>query len=381
MRFHVLGLPHTVSSPEYNACAFTQKVVKFCRMMKGRGHTLIHYGHADSVVDADEHVTVTTDEDLEIAYGNYDWKKNFFKHNAGDHAHTVFNERAGKEIAKRKQKNDFILAFWGYGVKGACDANQDLIVVEPGIGYPHSFSRFKVYESYAVMHALCGVNAVAMGIMDWYHTVIPNYFDPTEFTFEAEKDDYILALGRITSAKGVDIAIQATEKTGHKLIIAGQGDPSNVGLKEWPSHVECIGYADIETRRKLMSKAKAGFIASTYIEPFGGVQVEYHMSGTPVISSDWGAFTEVNPHGVTGYRGRTMGDFIWAINNIKNINPYTCAAWANANYSMSVIARKYEHYFQQVLDIYQGNGWYEPHSDLNLEGMYGTDYTCIMANK
>jgi glycosyltransferase involved in cell wall biosynthesis len=381
MRFHVLGVPHTVSSLEYNACAFTQKVVKFCKMMKGRGHTLIHYGHEDSVTDADEHVTVTTNEDLEKTYGNYDWRKNFFKHGAGDYAHEVFNKRAGEEIAKRKQKNDFILAFWGYGVKGACDTNSDLIVVEPGIGYPHSFARFKIFESYAVLHALCGVTAVERGIMDWYHTVIPNYFDPNDFKFESEKEDYILTLGRITSAKGVDIAVQAAEQTGHRLVVAGQGGPENINLEKWPSHVEYVGYADIETRKRLMSKAKAGFIASTYIEPFGGVQVEYLMSGTPVITSDWGAFTEVNLHGITGYRGRTMEDFVWAINNIKNIDPHICAKWALSNYSLEVIAKKYEHYFTQVLNIHTGRGWYENSPNLDISTMYGTNYNCIMDNK
>ena len=38
MRFHVLGICHTVSSKEYLSCAFTQKVVKFCSMMMKSTH-------------------------------------------------------------------------------------------------------------------------------------------------------------------------------------------------------------------------------------------------------------------------------------------------------------------------------------------------------
>ena len=44
-RIHILGLPHTKTTLDFTACAYTMKAWKFCKMMKGRGHTIFHYGH------------------------------------------------------------------------------------------------------------------------------------------------------------------------------------------------------------------------------------------------------------------------------------------------------------------------------------------------
>lgn len=366
MRFHVLGLPHTVTSKEFNACAYTQKVVKFCKMMKARGHTIIHYGHEDSDVICDEHVTVLTNRDFEISYGSHDWKNKFFKFNQQDHAYQTFFRNAIIEVGKRKQKHDFILPFWGSGVRTICDAHPDLITVEPGIGYAGGhWARWKIFESYAIYHAYCGLKNVGQCNQDWYEVVIPNYFDLEDFDYCDKKEDYFLYLGRVYNGKGVNIAIEATQIAGVKLVIAGQKEE---GYK-LPDHVEYIGYADVETRKRLMSKAKASFLASMYVEPFGGVQIENLLSGTPTITTDWGSFAENNLHGITGYRCRTMGDFVQAIKNIDKIKPINCRKWGE-NFSLENVAPMYEKYFQDVLDVHTGKGWYTQKDGKNLEALY-----------
>lgn len=361
MRFHILGLPHTVSSKEYNACAYTQKVVKFGKMMTARGHEVIHYGHEDSDLDCTEHVTVTTNDDLKQAYGDYDWRRNFYKFDLADHAYQTFFANAIREVGKRKQEHDFILPFWGAGVRPVCDAHPDLICVEPGIGYAGGhWARWKIFESYAIYHAYCGLASVGSCRQDWYEAVIPNYFDPDDFDFNADKKEFFLFLGRVYSGKGIEIAIQATEATGQNLVIAGQ-NPDNM---KFPPHVEFIGYADVEKRRRYMSEAKGAFVASQYLEPFGGVQIEMLMSGTPTITTDWGSFAENNIHGVTGYRCRTFDQFCWATENINQIDPKNCRSWAE-NFTLDRVAPMYEEYFQNVLDVYQGQGWYQRHPERN----------------
>jgi len=362
LTFHVLGLPHTITNKDFVACAYTQKVWKFCKMMGKRGHTLYHYGHKKSNPPYAENVTVITDEIWNKVYGSHDYKSKLFTYNIQDEAYQTFYKNAIKEIYKRKKENDFILPFWGSGVKPICDAHSDLITVEPGIGYARGYwARWKIFESYAIYHAYCGLKSVERCKQDNYEIVIPNYFDLDDFEFNDKKDDYFLILGRVFDGKGVNIAIQVTEYLGYKLKIAGQiDDKGPYKSKQFPSHVEFVGYADAEQRKELMKYAKGSFIPSQYVEPFGGVQIENLLCGTPTITSDWGAFTENNIDGVTGYRCRTFDDYLKAAVSINEgeIDYRTCREYGE-KFSLESIAPKYEKFFQDVLNVYTKNGWYQ----------------------
>jgi glycosyltransferase involved in cell wall biosynthesis len=358
MRFHALGLQHTITSKEYIACAFTQKVLKFCSMMTLRGHTVIHYGHEDSDVECTEHVTVLSREAYNRVYGEHDFRSKLFKFDQSDDAYNTFNANAIREINARKQPGDFLLAFWGSGHQSICNgAGEGMRVVEPGIGYPHGhFADYKIFESYAIYHAFMKTDRVAhcVGVDTWSkEAVIPNYFDVSDFvdTVVPAKDrgDYFLFVGRIGSAKGVDHAIRMTDRLGIRLLVAGQNAEDGlkeVGMYPPPKHVEIIGHVDVEKRKTLMANAKAVVCMSTFAEPFCGVHVEAMMSGTPIITADWGAFTEFNLHGITGFRCRTLDQMVEAGRRIHEIDPMVCRKWAFDNFSTDRVADMYEAFFE-----------------------------------
>jgi len=362
LRFHLLGLAHLQTTKENSSCAYTQKIIKLSKMLKSKGHIVYFYGVEGSKVDCDEFVEVLSKKILDEVYGEYDRKKEFFKCDPTDLAHKTFNKNAIREINKMKEKKDILLCPMGTYHKEIADKT-GLIAVESGIGYTGVFSQFKVFESYAWMHYIYGMLNVENG--NWYDAVIPNYFEVDDFPYCAQKEDYLLYFGRIISRKGVSLASEIAKATGNKLYVVGQGslDNDNEGLYlSGEKHIIYKKAVEAEERKEIMGKAKAVLMPTYYIEPFGGVNVEAQLMGTPVITTDWGAFSETVLHGVTGFRCRTFEEFCWAVNNINTLDTLYCRKWAIDNYSCERVADMYDEYLRRVYNL-NDKGWYQENED------------------
>ena len=388
LRFHILGIPHTITGPEWSVCPFTTKVWKFAKMMKERGHYIVHYGHEDSNVACDEHVTLITNTDFKNAYGDYNWREKglYYYQNNNDLCHIKFNRLAIPEIKKRLEMGDYVLCFWGKGheeVGKTLHKDERAIVIEPGVGYSldQTFAHFKIFESYASFHQFLGKTN---NDPSWYNAVVPLVSDINQFCVKSQRKEYFLHLGRIDKCKGLDIVVQACNYLNVKLKVAGTPidglEKLNVTLGDNIEYIGCVG---IEERRELLSNAKAFMQLSTYAEPFGCAVVEAMLSGCPVITSDWGGFSETVLHGKTGYRVRNFDQLIWAMQNIDNIDGNICRLWAEKNYSDEKIAPMFEEYFYSLrLNLFGDNKWWTINNDnrrTELEWL-SKDYSMFSTN-
>jgi glycosyltransferase involved in cell wall biosynthesis len=330
---HILSNPSGPVHIDNRTDPFSIAVIKFVNNMKALGWNCIHYGLIGCEIDCE--TVICLDKIYSTRTPCID----------------QYNRNAAKEIKLRKQPGDMIMCFHGWENQVAAQANSDLPIVEPSIGYETKavFAPYRVFTSYAQMHMFYGERGMLMN-PSWFDSVIPNAFTPSEFEYSEKKKDYILYFGRVIENKGIHIAIQAAEKTGHKLIIAGPGNLADMGYAEVPKHVQEFGVANVEQRRELMRDARAIMGPTYYVEPFGNMVAEGYFSGTPAITTDWGGFTETVVQGVTGYRCREFREFVDAINNIDKIKPENCRNWAMSNYTEEIVHNKLNDYFKKILE-------------------------------
>ena len=365
MKLHVLGQSYAPTLSHHPADAFPGKIWRFCAMMKSMGHTVIHYGVEGSNPPCDECVTIVLQSELDKLLPNKDFSKEAATKALYDVASPwwqYYNKQAYEPIKARISMGEVVLYMGGNTqfalAKHLGDSYRH---VEPSIGYDGPFAPFCVFSSYAHMHRMYGLFRQSTARI--HDAVIPHAYNLDEFEFSPTADDYLLFLGRAMYTKGLGIAISTAMNLQCRLLIAGHGITSitNSEIQTFEGgrfpinkNVEFIGYLTPDKRAGVLRKAKALMMPTLYFEPFGNVAIEAMLSGTPVISTDWGAFTETVEHGVTGLRCRTMPEFIEAVQKVKYINREDCRAHAASKYSMDVIKHRHDAYLRALPPPVQG---------------------------
>lgn len=349
-RLHVVGLPHTHTTRAFHSCAYTEKVRKFCRMMVERGHEVFLYSGELNEAPCTEHVALVHEDARLVAAGDGHYTSASF--DASLPHWKLFNRRAVQKISQRIKPGDFVCLIAGVSQRTIADAFPENLTVEFGVGYGGTFARYRVFESYAWMHtvygAQCGGNPHSADGR-FYDRVIPGYIEPEQFPLGLQSGKYLLYVGRMTARKGLQVCRDVAEASGQTIIYAGPGEAE--GFRS-------IGEVDPRKRGALMANAVALMAPTIYVEPFGNVAIEAMACGTPVISTDWGAFTETVEPGLTGFRCRTLKDFVAAVDLARGMDRARIRERAVSRFGIDAVGALYESYFDDLADL-SGGGWYE----------------------
>jgi glycosyltransferase involved in cell wall biosynthesis len=352
-RLHLIGIFHTKHQASFSHCAFTGKALRFPKMMQLYGWEVVEYSNEGSESSADKHVVMIKEDEYERLYGNRD-SSAFYGDDATINSigHKLFEERLFPALANNLEKEDIICHPFGHAHQKLMEIFPNHHHVETGIGYPTLMpNSFRIFESYAWMHYHQGKEGRNGRNYEW---VVPNYFDLEDWQPSYNPGEYLAFLGRICTMKGMDTIKEIAERSPWPIILHGQGDPS-----PW-SHpnIEYRGPIHGKERSGFLRNARAALMPTVFTEPFGGSGVEAMLCGTPLISVDYGAFSETIIDQVTGFRCHTLQDWVEAVNNVDILDRQTVAFVASQRYSLESCGAKYDRIFRQINDLWR-RGWYE----------------------
>lgn len=371
MRLHLLGLPHTITSPAFSHCAFTGKVLRFPKMMVPLGYDVIHYGvqgadfgfeHQKTRSDVSGSLNtvdiITKKEQHELLGHDHSDPRRFYADDANTElpVYKEFNRRLRERLMDTVTRADLVLLPLGHGHHEAV-GDLSFRLVELGIGYNTLYDQapFKIFESNAWMHHHQGRQNRSGKNYEW---VIPNYFDLADWAVQlTPKPDKVVFLGRICDEKGMQTVLEVAKRCPElQFFFCGQGQPEPY-LREGSDNLFYLPPVTGRERSELLGSAMAVLMPTVFTEPFAGVSVEAQLCGTPVLSTSYGAFTETIQDEVTGFRCHTLGDYLEALRLAPALDRQLIADRARRMYSLERVGKMYHRAFQQIKDLDKA-GWY-----------------------
>lgn len=351
MRIHLLSVPNTqVVKDAYPLDGFCLRTWLFADLCVRLGHQVILYGVETTDAPCSQFVQVMTDDQRLGYIGGPTTPYQYVRFDAQEPLFQAFNKDVSNHLRVLKQPGDVLATIVGSAAQGIADAHPDLTFLEFSVGYTGVATHaHRVYQSAAWQHTVYGFTGMQGGrVCD---AVIPPWFPLNEFPYTARPDPYVIYCGRLIPNKGLSVACEAAKRAGMKLLIVGHGDHALV------THgADFLGAVSTEERNRLLSQATACLMPTQYLEPFGNVAAEAQLCGTPMITTDYGAFVESVEHGQTGYRCNSLGEFVQAIELAHDLDRSYIRKRAVGLYTTDAAMRSYTNYFRRLKAL-RDEGW------------------------
>ena len=164
-------------------------------------------------------------------------------------------------------------------------------------------------------------NWVAQCIWRAYRRPAHVIYPPVEiqkFQPDLPREEYYLAVSRLTQHKKADLIVEAFTRLGLPLIVAGDGPEFRRLVKMAAPNVKFLGRLPDETLRQVYGKAKAFVHAA--VEDFGIAPVEAQAAGCPVIAYGKGGALETVIPGRTGlfFNEHTVESLVSAVKEFES---------------------------------------------------------------
>lgn len=364
LRVHVLGQAHVLLSESKQVeCPYTQRILRFLQLLRD-DIDFLYYGVEGSHVRDVQIIPV-------VPYSVYESNRSnvldagytqtgFYR--ASEKSLMAWNVmwlKGLNELTRRLTPQDIVVVghmfhkntFRGI-ITPARGFYRDTPVVEFGVQYYKPFTRYRIWDSAAVRHYAHGLRDDPFP--NPIDTVIPPIIPIDEIDpYLDERRLYLLYMGPIQEGHGLPLAARIAEQCDMKLILAGEKitDKVNPTIRrlvelDW---VVYIGPVSGAKRTKLIQQARAVMCLTEYIEPSATFALEAMAHGTPVISTDYGAYVDYVVDGLTGFRIRSVDDGIDAVHDAISINPIICRRYVERLCDPRRLREQYLEFFHRLL--------------------------------
>jgi UDP-glucose:tetrahydrobiopterin glucosyltransferase len=178
--------------------------------------------------------------------------------------------------------------------------------------------------------------------------------DLSIYQYQAQAENYLAFLGRISPEKGLEDAITAARASGLPLKIMGKVQDEaywqDIQQNCPPEAIEYLGFMDTAAMQAEVGRCQALLMTPRWVEAFGNVAIEALACGVPVITYGRGGPTEIVREGQSGFivEPDNVAALTAAIQRLPEIDRANCRRQAEEEYSLAAWGGSLEKWFQSL---------------------------------